>query len=83
MWNEKEVRSIRSSVPKGKWRVIQVDMFDGDNSVIGNYDSKEKAIDIANSERKRVLAKQLGSKSLIDRFYVYDEQGNFVHEGTD
>jgi hypothetical protein len=58
--------------PKGKFRVIGVDTFDGGDWVEGDFDSKETALK---------HAKENGG--VMTKMYVYDDHGRcFASEGT-
>jgi hypothetical protein len=66
------VASIRQNIPKGKFRVIGVDLFDGGDYVVEDCDTQEQAFALAdehNSER---------TGSMDDVRYVYDDQGNYL-----
>ncbi len=53
--------------PKGKFRVVCVDTFDGGDWVNGDYDTKQEAIRTASEKGGTML-----------RAYVYDDKGNQV-----
>lgn len=55
--------------PKGKFKVIGVDTFDGGDWVVGIFSDKNKAIEKANS--------QGGIMSIT---YIYDDNGNQVYK---
>lgn len=55
--------------PEGKFRVVGVDTFDGDDWVVGDYDTKDKAIDVANEKAGEML-----------KMHVYDEKGKRVEQ---
>lgn len=58
--------------PKGKFRVIGVDTFDGTDWIEGDFDSEDEAFD---ASRKK------GSTML--KTHVYDDKGNHLHsDGT-
>ena len=54
--------------PKGKFRIIGVDTFDGGDWIVGEYDTLEEAINIAN--------KKGGTMTMM---YVYDDRGKLHH----
>ncbi len=54
------------SAPKGKFRLIGVDTFDGGDWVVGDYKSLSTAREIANSE---TVGKQM------IKMYIYDDTG--------
>tara|TARA_B100000614_G_scaffold262909_1_gene300467 strand:+ start:55117 stop:55365 length:249 start_codon:yes stop_codon:yes gene_type:complete len=53
---------------KDQYRVVLVDTFDGSDCVIGNYDDKNEAIEIANKKGGEMT-----------RVYVYDSEGKCIH----
>lgn len=53
--------------PKGKFRVIGVDTFDGGDWHDGDYDTKEAALEVAR--------KKGGNMTIL---YVYDDKGNRI-----
>jgi len=57
------------AAPKGKFRVICVDTFDGGDWVHGDYDTKEEAIKWANTKSGEML-----------KSHVYDDAGRHVSE---
>jgi len=54
--------------PKGKFRVVGVDTFDGTDWVEGDFDTKEEALE---------LAKLKGGTML--KTHVYDDKGNHIN----
>ena len=58
--------------PAGKTRVVGVDLFDHDDYLVRDYDSREEAfhvVDEHNSKR---------SGSMDDVYYAYDDTGLYV-----
>ncbi len=55
--------------PKGKFRVIGVDTFDGGDWIEGDFDSKKEAFERANSKGGTML-----------KTHVYDDKGNHLHQ---
>lgn len=53
--------------PKGKFRVIGVDTFDGGDYIAGDFKKKQDAIDLAQK-----------SGGTMNIYYVYDDRGNQV-----
>ncbi len=53
--------------PKGKFRVIGVDTFDGVDWIEGDFDTKEQALECAHKK---------GGEMLVT--HVYDDNGNHV-----
>jgi len=56
--------------PKGQFRVIGVDTFDGTDWIGGDFETKEEAFE---------EAKRKGGEML--KTHVYDDEGNHLHEG--
>ena len=56
--------------PKGKYRVICVDTFDGGDWIDGDYDSKAAALKAASEKGGEML-----------KVHIYDDQGLHVGEG--
>ena len=69
--------SLELRAPLGKFRVIGVDTFDGEDWIYfvgedwiyGDYDTKEEAINLANEKGGNML-----------KTHVYDEKGKHIHE---
>ena len=57
--------------PKGKFRVISVDTFDGGDRVEGDFDTLEKA-------RKHASERTKNQQML--KMYVYDDTGSHRHD---
>jgi hypothetical protein len=57
------------TAPKGKYRVIGVDTFDGGDWLEGDFDTKEEAV---------LHAKARGGE--MTKMYVYDDRGRYVSE---
>ena len=55
--------------PKGKYRVVLVDTFDGGDCILLTTKSKQKALDLAN--------KNGGTMTIV---YVYDDKGRQIHK---
>ncbi len=58
------------SAPKGKFRLIGVDTFDGGDWVVGDYKILSTAREIANNET--------AGKQML-KMYVYDDKGKCRH----
>jgi len=58
--------------PKGKIRVVGVDLFSHEDYLVGDYGSSETAFQIADEHNK----KRAGS--MDDVYYVYDDEGNYI-----
>ena len=59
--------SFSRRAPKGKFRVIGVDTFDGGDWHDGDFDTKEAA-----------LARASAKGAEMTRMYVYDDAGQYV-----
>lgn len=55
--------------PKGKFRVVGVDTFDGGDWIEGDFKTKEEALRCAKKERGDMC-----------KTHVYDDKGNHVGE---
>jgi hypothetical protein len=60
---------LKLKAPKGKFRVVGVDTFDGTDWVDGDYDTKEDAFE---------AAKKAGGTML--KTHVYDDTGKHIFE---
>lgn len=56
------------AAPKGKFRVIGVDTFDGTDWVVGDFNTLKKA--------KKVAEEKSGKMTMM---HVYDDQENHLH----
>lgn len=56
--------------PKGKFRIIGVDTFDGTDWIEGDFDTKEIALATVKSKGGTML-----------KMHAYDDQGNHIGEG--
>ncbi|MFH0873267.1 MAG: hypothetical protein V1846_00250 [Candidatus Komeilibacteria bacterium] len=74
---EVPMTSLRSGIPRGKTRVIGVDLFEGGDYLVGDYDNPQDAFDVADDHNK----KRTGPMN--DVYYVYDEKGNYIHGNED
>lgn len=64
--------ATEQKAPKGKWRVIGVDLFDHDDYLVGDFDGQQEAFKIADEHNKK------RSGSMADVYYVYDDNGLYV-----
>ena len=63
--------------PAGKTRVVGVDLFDHGDYLVGDYDTQEEAVNVADANNN-------GRKgSMDDVYYVYNDQGNRVSASRD
>jgi len=58
--------------PKGKTRVICVDLFNRDDYHVGDYDTHKKAFEVADKHNKA------RSGSIDDVYYVYNDRGKYI-----
>ena len=58
--------------PKGKIRVVGVDLFAHEDYLVDDYDSRETAFQVADEHNK----KRPGP--MADVYYVYDDKGNYI-----
>ena len=56
--------------PKGKFRVVGVDTFDGTDWIEGDFETDKEAFDVAKKKGGTML-----------KTHVYDDQGNHLAEG--
>ena len=56
--------------PKGKYRVVLVDTFDGGDCILGHRKHLDKAIELADEH---------GKGKQMTKVYVYDDKGNMVY----
>ncbi|MBI2439182.1 MAG: hypothetical protein HYV45_01090 [Candidatus Moranbacteria bacterium] len=59
--------------PSGQTRVVGVDLFAKEDYLVGDFDSKDKAIKKADAHNK----KRLGP--MDDVYYVYNDRGQYIH----
>jgi hypothetical protein len=64
--------ALRNGIPAGKTRVIYVDLFDHDEGVVKDCETKEKAFEIADAHNRT----RKGSMDTV--YYVYDDQGQYL-----
>ncbi len=60
--------NVKLQAPKGKYRVVGVDTFDGDDWVQGDFDTLENA---------RTVAEKKGG--IMTKMHIYDDSG--THRG--
>ncbi|OGG76329.1 hypothetical protein A2950_01325 [Candidatus Kaiserbacteria bacterium RIFCSPLOWO2_01_FULL_55_19] len=59
--------------PKGKTRVIGVDLFDHEHYLIKDCDTQNEAFNLADKKNKERTG------SMDDVLYVYDDEGRYLH----
>jgi hypothetical protein len=64
--------STELKAPAGKIRVVGVDLFDHDDYLVGDFDSRDTAFEKADTHNKG------RSGSMDDVYYVYDDQGHYI-----
>ncbi len=64
--------TIELRAPARKTRVVGVDLFAREDYLVGDYDTKDKAFNIADSHNKS------RSGPIDDVYYVYDDQGTYI-----
>jgi len=67
-WNCFPDKMIKLKAPEGKFRVIGVDTFSNEDWIYGDYDSKAKAIEIADEKG-----------GTMNKTYVYDDTGKHLY----
>lgn len=68
---------LRRGIPAGKTRVVRVDLFQHEDDLVGDFDSREEALayaDALNAERVDPME---------DVYYVYDDQGTYIRGNED
>ena len=68
------MNETKKQAPRGKFRVIGMDMFSNEDYLVGDYCTKLKAITVV-TEKK---SKSQCQGNLPDRYYAYDDKGNWV-----
>ena len=58
--------------PKGKTRVVEVNLFDRKDYPVGDFDTREEAFKVADEHNKK------RSGSMSDVYYVYDDEGRYI-----
>jgi hypothetical protein len=69
------------TAPLGKYKVVGVDRFSGEDWEHGTYDDKNKAIEEAVSLTKESLEKISTDPSITTVYYAYDDRGDFLGGG--
>lgn len=64
--------STELKAPSGKTRVVGVDLFDHGDYLVGDYDSRDEAFEVADSHNRRRKG------SMDDVYYVYDDAGRYI-----
>jgi hypothetical protein len=58
--------------PRGRFRVIYVDLFSHEDGVIGDFATREEAFVCADEHNRRRV------DPMEDVFYVYDDRGRYL-----
>ena len=61
----------------GKYKVLGIDKFDGDDWLHGTYDTAEEALKEAREKTKEAMS-SASDKSIATVFYAYDPKGNYL-----
>ena len=72
----KKTMEMRKSAD-GKYKVIGVDFFSGEDWVQGEYKTPEKALGIAKKKTKEAM-KNASSASVATVYYAYGPDGNYL-----
>ena len=78
--NAERVHELRKS-PKGGYKVLGIDKFDGTDWVEGIYNTVEEALSIARTRTSEASSLATDS-SIATVFYAYDPQGNYIGGDT-
>ncbi len=57
----------------GKTRVIGVDLFDHEDYIVGDYNEKNEALEVARNKNHARRG------SMDDIYYVYNDKGEYLH----
>lgn len=66
---------VRLIAPTGKYRTVGVDLFDHTDYLVGDYDTEDQAVFIADTHNSG------RSGAMDDVYYVFDDQGERVRSG--
>jgi len=66
------VSDLRINIPKGKIRVIIVDLFSHEDYLFHDYDNQEEAFAIVDERNKK------RSGEMDDVYYAYDDKGRYI-----
>ena len=58
--------------PKGKFRVVGIDLFDHNDYLVGDYKTRKRAFYVADQYNMK------RSSSMDDIYYVYNDRGIFI-----
>ncbi|MFA5031085.1 MAG: hypothetical protein WC495_05880 [Patescibacteria group bacterium] len=68
------MHETKKKAPKGKYRVIGVDMFSHEDYLVGDYATRLKAIHVVDEKKKKAQSQG----SLPDRYYAYNDKGEWI-----
>jgi hypothetical protein len=68
------MNETRKKAPRGKYRVIGVDMFSNEDYLVGDYKNIIEAMGVL--VQKNQDAQKQGT--LPDRYYAYDDKGRYI-----
>lgn len=63
--------------PKGKTRVVGVDLFDHGDYIVGDYDDRSEAFRVADEHNSK------RGGSMDDVYYAYDDNGRYIRGNED
>jgi len=78
--NQGQTRN-RLAAPKGKFKVIGVDKFDGDEFQCGIFKTAREAIEHARNKTAENM-RYASDSSVATVYYVYDDQGRYLGRDT-
>ncbi len=65
----------------GKYKVLGIDKWDGEDWLHGEYDSAEEALKEARKRTKECMS-SASDRSIATVFYAYDPQGHYLGGDT-
>ena len=72
----KRIRKLTTS-ESGKYKVIGIDKFDGEDFPVGEYNTAEEALKVARKKTKDAM-KDASGPNIATMFYAYDPKGNYL-----
>ena len=66
------MNETKKKAPKGKFRVIGVDMFSNEDYLVGDYSTKLKALAVVDERKSKP------NGTLPDRYYAYNDKGEYI-----
>jgi|SRR3989344_5720658 len=74
--NVKRVKNLTSS-DSGKYTILCIDKFDGEDFVYGHRDTEEEALNLARDLTRKAMSSS-SDASVATVFYAYDPKGNYL-----